>query len=335
MAGYDIPKPQSRRWSVAFFGTGDFGVPTLERLILAGLSVRAVITSPDRPAGRGRHIHHSAIKDLAMAHDIPLLQPNDVNDPYMIEQIRQYGAEIGIVIAYGQKISGKLIDAFAHGILNLHGSLLPKYRGAAPINWAIINGERDAGITVMQINERIDAGRMLVTSSTPIGPVELADELHDRLSQLGPDAMIKTLDGLHAGTLTSMEQNPADVTRARKLSKADSPIDWAQPANVLACRIRGLWPWPGAKSIYTPIQGKPTEVTFAHVHAIDDAPPATTSPGTILDDHTIACGVGRLCVLDLLPAGGKRMEFSAFVNGRHVQIGDRFVSTSADPATPS
>lgn len=311
---------------IIFFGTGDLGVPTLNRLIDLGLEPLLVITAPDKPAGRGLKLSHSPIKEVALHARLQIYQPEKVNDPEVVDKLRQYHADIGIIIAYGQKIGSVLINVFPLGIINLHASLLPKYRGAAPINWAIINGEQETGLTVMQINEQIDAGQVLNQVSMPIDPMIRADELYTQLAQLGPDLMVNTLEQIQHGTISPMKQDPQKVTKAPKLSKSLAIIDWTLPAGMIADFIRGLWPWPAATSHYLSASGKSIPVAFAQSQALRENLPAHVEPGTILDDFTLATGAGKLKILEIKPAGSKLMTWQDFINGRRVKPGDKFVS---------
>lgn len=334
MCGYESREPRGSMPSVVYFGTGDLGIQTLDALILNKVSVKLIVTAPDRPAGRGLRIKTSVIKDLALRADIPVLQPADVNDPYIMAHIREAGCGLGLIIAYGQKIGVDLIESFPQGIINLHASLLPKYRGAAPVNWTIINGERRTGLTVMQINERIDAGTILARRGLEIDPLERADELHDRLAGLGPELVLEVINQIRQGTLQPVSQDPEAVTHAPKLKKSLSEIDWRVSAEKLANVIRGLWPWPAAKSWYLPQTGKPVEVSLARAKVSETSPdaPADGPAGTILADFSVACERGRIELLELRPAGGRLITWQEFINGRHVQPGDRF-STHAPVET--
>jgi methionyl-tRNA formyltransferase len=212
------------------------------------------------------------------------------------------------------------------GIINLHSSLLPKYRGAAPINWAIINGETETGLTVMQINVDIDAGTILNQLVVPIDPLERADELHDKLAQLGPQLIVETVFQIQQGSVDPRPQDPALATKAPKLSKTLSPIDWSMPADQIACRVRGLWPWPTSTTVYHPREGKPIPVALARARALPECECYLNNrePGVILGDFTVVTGSGRLKILELKPAGSKWMHWQDFINGRHVKPGDRF-----------
>jgi methionyl-tRNA formyltransferase len=315
-----------------FFGTGDVGLPSLQTLIDLRAKPVLVVTSPDKPAGRGLKLMHSPIKELALHAGIPILQPANVNDPDVVDRIRQYGADLGVIIAYGQKIGPVLINAFPQGIINLHTSLLPKYRGAAPINWVLVNGETQTGLTVMQINADIDAGMILNQLTVPIDPLERADELHDRLAQLGPQLVVETVFQIQQGNTDPKPQDPALATKAPKLSKALSPVDWSLSADRIANRIRGLWPWPTATAVYRPGSGKPIPVALARAQAIPECECYIKDrrPGLILGDYTVITGKGRLKILELKPAGSKLMHWQDFINGRHVKPGDVF--TAMEPA---
>ncbi len=312
-------------FGVVYFGTGEFGLATLEALIASDIALKLVVTSPDRPAGRGLKVKQSPIEDVAESAAIDTLQPEDVNDPSVIEKISTYNADIGIVIAYRQKISGAMMDVFPHGIINLHSSLLPAYRGAAPVNWAVINGESTTGATVMRINDQWDAGVMLGHVAVEIKQAERADELYDRLAVLGSSLVMETLGRIRKGTTEEIEQDESKASKAPKLKKGDGYIDWRQSAATIANRICGLWPWPASKAVFVPQDGKPVEVGFARAR-VSASSGQQLQPGVLLDDLTICCGSGRLEIMEIKPAGKKLMSWEAFVNGRHVKPGDRFVS---------
>ena len=301
-----------------FFGTGSFGKPSLQTLIELGAKPALVVTSPDKPSGRGLHLSHSPIKEVALHANIPILQPANVNDPVVVDQIRQYRADLGVLIAYGQKIGPVLINIFPRGIINLHASLLPKYRGAAPVNWAIISGERETGVTVMQISEQIDAGKILLQQRVSIEPAERADELHNRLSELGPQLIVETIFQIEQNSTQPKLQNIELATKAPKLSKSLSKINWQESADKIANLIRGLWPWPTATSTY-----KNLHVSIAR--AISDSAETKKEPGTILDDYSIAAGGGVVKILEIQPSGSKLMSWQDFINGRRVKPGEKFL----------
>jgi len=315
---------------IVYFGTGPFGLPSFQSLVLHRVAVKLVVTAPDRPAGRGRRIKPLPIKSASEQAGISTLQPVDVNDPYIVQQIRGCGADLGVLIAYGQKIGPELIRSFPKGIINLHGSLLPRYRGAAPINWAIINGEQETGVTVTQLNEQFDAGMILSQVSVKIKPTERADELHDRLAELGPAAVLDVIMEVQKGTVRPVSQDLGKVSKAPKLKKSQGHIDWSRSASNIANLIRGLWPWPAVKAVYRPQEGKCVKVSFARARALSGSHAGHTEPGVILPDLSISCGTGRLEVMELKPAGGKLMSWPAFVNGRHVKPADRFARADTE-----
>jgi len=309
---------------VVFLGTGEFGVPALRALRQAGYEVVAAISQPDRPTGRGREVRptplHAAADELGLRH----IQTADVN---ALESAALGAAEIGVVAAFGQKISAGLLGALPRGLINLHGSLLPKYRGAAPIQRAILEGEEFSGVSIFQLNERWDAGAVWATRATPIGATETADELHDRLAVLAAELLIETLPALGRGTLRPVEQDATRATRAAKLTKADGCVDWTQPAARVVRRIHGLWSWPAAAGTFASRTGKRERVLLARatVAEADAAAIDQRPPGSFCDDLTIQAGRGRVRLLELRPASGKLMSFEAFANGRQVAPPDCFL----------
>jgi methionyl-tRNA formyltransferase len=232
-----------------------------------------------------------------------------------------------VVAAFGQRIGRAVLDALPRGYVNIHGSLLPKYRGAAPYQWAIINGDETTGVTVFQLNERWDAGAILGQRATRILDTETADELHDRLAALGADLIVETLAGIEAGRSQPIVQDPSQATRAPKLSKADGIVVWAQPAARVVRRIHGLWSWPAAACVFASRTGKQERVLIARAAVADPLaePSEACPPGTFCDGLTVQTGAGRVRVLELRPASGKLMSFDAFANGRHVGVGDRLL----------
>ena len=314
-------------------GTGSFGVPALEAVMRAGHGVARCISQPDRPAGRGRQIQPTPIHEAANRLGIPHIQAPDINALDVCEVAS--GAELGLVVAFGQKIGPALLAAFPRGCINIHGSLLPKYRGAAPYQWAILNGESETGVTVFQLNERWDAGATWAVGRTPIGELETADELHDRLALLGAEVIVTALQRIERGEQPA-PQDAAQATRAPKLSRANSAVDWTQPAARIVHQIHGLWSWPTATCIYASAgsAGVPPVrivVQLARARAIvrgeevGMAHPTGFAPGTFRDDLTVQCGTGAVQLLEVKPAGGKLMAFRDFANGRRVAAGDRLL----------
>ncbi len=300
---------------LVFLGTGEFACPALRALVAAGHEVACAISQPDRPAGRGRTVRPSFVHAAADALGIRHVQTEDVNTLGLAELAG--GAEIGVVAAFGQKIAQKVLDALPRGCVNIHGSLLPKYRGAAPYQWAIIRGERTTGVTVFQLDERWDAGPVLGRRALTIGETETAAELHDRLADLGAALIVDTLADLARGAITPEPQDTTQVTWAPKLSRRHSRIDWMLPAVEVARWINGLWSWPVATCWFEGAGGKRERLQLARARALPDAPaePAI-EPGAFLDDGTVQAGRGRVRLLEVRPAGGKLMRFEAFARGR-------------------
>lgn len=306
-----------------FFGTGEFGVPALRAMVAAGHPVIAAVSQPDRPAGRGLALRPTPVRQAAEALGIPHIQAADVNadDPASLVN----DAEIVVVAAFGQKLGPALLRAAPRGCVNLHASLLPRHRGAAPHQWAILRGDLNTGVTIFQLNERWDAGPILGTVQTEIGESETADELHDRLSQLAAPLLVETLAALAAGTIQPRMQNPAEATRAPKLTRADSRIEFNEDARHAAARIHGLWSWPTATSEFVSQSGRRERLQLARCRVLDgQAPPgAGVAAGVFLADGSLQCARGRLRLLEVRPAGGKLMPFASFANGRRLAAGDR------------
>lgn len=314
---------------ILFFGSGEFAIPTLRSIAEDGHEIVAVVTQPDRPRGRGKELSPTPVKSAAIDRRLSVLATDDVNSAEMTAQLKSLGADLAYVAAFGQKIGRELLGAFPVGIVNLHASLLPALRGAAPINWAIINGDGETGVTVFRLVEKMDAGPILVQRRTVIGDVETADELHDRLARIGCDAVRATLELLAAQPDTSgTPQDPSKATIAPKLSKNDGHITFDQPAVKLADRILGLWSWPGATCRYVSADGRRDEiVTLARARPYEGQkmPAGADDAGRITEVLSVRTADGELEILEIKPAGGRLMPWQDFVNGRHVAPGDRFL----------
>jgi methionyl-tRNA formyltransferase len=309
---------------VVFLGSGAFAVPSLEALLDAGHEVAAVVTQPDREKGRGRALSATAAKVVAERRGVPVLQPRRIKQPEAIEELRALRPDVQVVVAYGQILPRAVIDIPPLRTVNVHSSLLPRYRGAAPIQWAVVNGERETGVTTMLIDEGLDTGPTLLARSTPIGPEETAPELEARLGPLGAQVLLESLDGLARGTLVAHPQDHAQATLAPILKKEDGRIDWARPADEIARRIRGLAPWPGT---VTSTAGADLKILRARVEAPATADPP---PGTVLgvdrDGILVAAGGGtRLRLLDVQPESRRPMPATAFATGARLGPGARFV----------
>jgi methionyl-tRNA formyltransferase len=299
-------------------GTASFAVPALERLVAAQHAVVAAVTQPDRPRGRGLQVMPSPLKQAALAYGLPVLQPQRAGDPAFVAQVRALAPEVIVVAAYGQLLPPPLLAIPPLGCVNVHASLLPKYRGAAPINWALIHGERVTGVTIMLMEAELDAGPILLQATLPIEPNDDAGTLHDRLAQLGADALIEALAGLAAGSLKPVPQDPAAATYARKLRKEDGVIRWEQSARQLANLIRGVTPWPGA---FTRHAGRTLRIWRATAEADGAAPPGTVVKVDVAGAW-VATGDGALLLREVQPAGGKRMAAAAYARGHALRPGD-------------
>jgi methionyl-tRNA formyltransferase len=308
---------------VVYFGSGEFAVPALRWLLNSPQEVAAVVTQPDRPAGRGKKAMPTPVGQIAETKGLIVHKIEDANDPAFVEAMIALRADLGIVAAFGQKLHPPLRGAFAGECINIHSSLLPKYRGAAPINWAILNGEPKTGVSVFRIVDRMDAGPVLVRRETMIGSTETAEELHDRLAGVACDAIGVTLELLERDPHAPGEpQDESLATRAPKLTKTDGMLRFDEPAERIALRCRAMWSWPGARCVYRGTDGRAEEVTIATATAMPTQ--AGEPPGTITSLLTVATVQGTLEIHGLKPAGKRVMSWQDFVNGRHVRAGDRF-----------
>jgi methionyl-tRNA formyltransferase len=312
---------------IVYIGSGQFGLPCLDAIAHSGHEIILVVTQPAQPAGRGRKSTPTPVAGWATAHSIPVVEASDVNDAEILEKLRSCKPDILVVIAFGQKISAEVTAVAPKGAINVHASLLPKYRGAAPINWAIVNGETETGVSIITVAEKMDAGEILASMKTTLDFEETAGELHDRLAKLAAPLLITTIDQIAAGTAIYRKQDESKVTRAPKLKKSDGFLDFAEPAEVLHRKMLGFWPWPGATAVYrSKKSGRTERVTFAKAEILRTANPENLLPGTIDENLNVICGKNRLQIVQLKPENSRLMTFADFVNGRRVSPGDRFVS---------
>jgi len=321
-----------------FLGSGEFGLPTLE-FLHAHHEVRAVVSQPDRPAGRKRQLTPTPISQWAAQHDLTLRKTDNANVDDFVALMQDAHADAAIVIAFGQKLSPELITALGPVVVNLHASLLPKYRGAAPINWAMIEGETDAGVSVISLAQKMDAGLIYATRSTPIDPLETAGQLHDRLAALGPGVIQQVLDDVRADKLEGEPQNEGEATPAPKLKKADGWVDFTLTAEQVRCRIHGLTPWPGVTVIWR-CAGEPVADAGAATESIDqplilkrvtsqtEFNTAGAEPGMVLADAHVACGDGAIRLLEVQQPGKRVMLIDEFMRGHPLQPGDRLISAN-------
>lgn len=304
---------------IVFFGTPDFAVPSLQTLVSGPDRVVGVVCQPDRPAGRGQHLTSPPVKRAAEAANVPILQPHKVRTPEFLEQLRNWAPELIVVVAYGRILPTTVLELPPRGCVNVHASLLPRYRGAAPMQWAILNGDERTGVTIMQMSEEMDAGDILLQREAPIGADESLPSLHDRLAALGAAALMEALEQLRSGTLKPRQQDPALVTFAPMIRKEDGRIDWSHPAPEIARRVRAFDPWPSA---YTAIHGKRLKICRARPG--DPASGSARLPGTVTaigDIIRVACGEGDLLIDELQLEGRKQLQAKELSRSGQLEIG--------------
>ncbi|NJD90526.1 MAG: methionyl-tRNA formyltransferase [Geobacter sp.] len=301
---------------IVFMGTPQFACPTLQMLLDRGENVVGVVTQPDRPKGRGQQLQPPPVKELAEQYAIPVFQPLKVRVPEAVEQIRAFAPDLIVVVAFGQILPKVLLDIPPLGCINVHASLLPRYRGAAPLNWCIINGETETGVTTMMMDVGLDTGDMLLKRAIPIHPDEDAVSLHDRLSQLGAETMAETLDLLAAGQLRPEKQDDSLSCYAPMLKKELGAIDWQKSPVAISNLVRGITPWPGA---YTRLDGKTLKLFSARPGSGAGVPGAVLSAGK--GGLEVACLGGSVIFTDLQLEGKKRMTAADFLAGYRVAVG--------------
>ena len=321
---------------VVFCGTPQFAVPTLKHLLTQqDIEIVAVITQPDRPRGRGMHVSFSAVKETTVAAGLPVHQPEKIRSPESQEMLQRWAPDCVVIIAYGQIIPARLLAIPKHGWINLHGSLLPKYRGAAPIQWAIARGETRTGLTSMRIDAGMDTGEMLLRREVEIGARETTPELAARMAEVGAPLMLETLRGITEGTLVAQPQNHVRASYAPLLKKEDGRIEWTRPAQEIYNRMRAFTPWPGAYTTLRgrtchiaaePVSNEMTETRSGESSARETAAPGTprVTPAGLL----VWCGSAtRLRVLSVKQEGGKNIDAVEFAHGARLTEGERFGDT--------
>lgn len=303
---------------IIFMGTPEFSVGTLEALLRAGHEAVLVVTQPDKPKGRGKAVVCSPVKEAALAHGIPVFQPRRIREPEAVSELQKYEADVMVVVAFGQILPKEILTMTRYGCINVHASLLPKYRGAAPIQWAVIQGERVSGVTTMQMDEGLDTGDMIQKKEIVLDEKETGGSLHDKLAEAGAALCVETLEKIENGTAVFTRQWESPTVYAGMLDKKMGNIDWSRPAEEIERLIRGLNPWPSA---YTMWDGRVMKLWEAEVIQEDSG----REPGTIVhvDKKTfrVQTGKGELQVLALQLPGKKRMEADAFLRGYHLEEG--------------
>jgi methionyl-tRNA formyltransferase len=308
-------------------GTGPFAVPTFRELYAARHDVALLVTKPLR-SHRGKEVEPaSTMRNVAREHGTPIFDPESVNTPEAQRRLREVAADLMVVCDYGQILAPQTLAAARLGGINLHGSLLPKYRGAAPINWAIYNGETETGVTVIHMTPQIDAGPCIAQAATPIGAEETAVEVEARLAELGAPLVRSAIDALAAGRAEALPQNPSLASKAPRLKKTDGAIDWARPAECLKNQVRALEPWPRTYTFWHRAQGAPLRMILGPLNVVDSHAESPV-PGTVLEAHVdrlvIACGQGAVAPRGIQLAGKRPMDVAEVLRGRTIQPGDRF-----------
>lgn len=316
---------------ILFMGTPDFALPSLRALVAAEEVVVAVLTQPDRPRGRGLKVAPPPVKTLALELGIPVLQPEKLKSAEVRSRVEELTPDLIAVAAYGRFIPPAIFNLPPHGSINLHPSLLPRYRGAAPVNWAIINGDETTGVTVLEMTEEMDAGRILLQSEVPVGQDETTGELLERLAEVGAPLLCRAVRGIADGEIDPVAQGEAQVTLAPRLTKEDGLIDWRQPARRIHNRVRGLHPWPGA---YTTLRGK--RLTLHRTRLLEEhggpqehgggGKPGIGRPGTVRalspEGIEVHCGEGVLALVEVQLEGRRRLTAAQFITGTSLAPGD-------------
>jgi len=303
-------------WRIIFMGTPDFACPTLQGLIERGENIVAVVTQPDRPKGRGQKLMPPPVKEVAEKYGIPVYQPLKVRNPDFVDIIRELKPDAVVVVAFGQILPKTLLDIPQHGCINVHASLLPRYRGAAPLNWCIVNGETETGVTTMLMDVGLDTGDMLLSQRTPLDKNEDIVSLHDRMATMGADLLLETLDRIATGDITPQQQNSDDTCYAPMLKKEDGVISWHADARTIHNLVRGLAVWPGASTV---IDNQVLKILRTRIGE------GSGEPGTVLQaakgHFEVACLTGSLFLQELQLAGKKRLDSASFLAGFPVSVG--------------
>ena len=305
---------------IVFFGTPDFAVPSLRALFASRHSVVGVVTQPDRPRGRGQRVSISPVKQTASEHHVPVLQPERLRDPQFTSAIADWAPDLGVVAAYGKLITDEVLQLPRHGMINVHASLLPQYRGASPIHRAIIDGQQETGITIMRVVKALDAGGMFAKTRRPIGPDETSSDVERDLAHLGAPLLMQIIEQILAGTAREEPQDERLSTYAPRLTREEGLVDWSFPASALHNRVRGLYPWPHA---YTFLDGRRLIILRSRAMGETAPEPPGTVVGISRDAIEVATGDGRLALLEVQPEGRRAMRVRDFLAGRPLSVGTR------------
>ncbi len=309
---------------IVYCGCGKFGIDSLNALKASSHQLVHIITHPEKQAGRGRKLRANDVEQWAVQNNMPFAAIEDINSAEGVELVKKLKPDLLVVVAFGQKISVEIIKIAPKGAINVHGSLLPKYRGAAPINWAIINGEIQTGISIITLAEKMDAGEILAQARINIADDDSADIVHDALAKIAAPMLLETIDKIEAGRAVYTKQDNSRATRAPKLKKSDGNLGFNQPARAIHNKVRGLWPWPGASACF--VSGgnnKKYPVIISRTKVVQEDGKHDKA-GLVNTEFDIDCGTGSLKILELKPHGGKIMDFKSFLNGRASGEGDYF-----------
>jgi len=307
--------------TIVYLGTPEFAVPSFRALHQSAFDLRLVVTQPDRPKGRGRRLTPPPVKAAAQSLNYPLLQPQDVRDQQFIDNLTALSPDFLVVVAFGQILPAAILEIPRRGAINVHASLLPRYRGPAPIQWAIMRGETQTGVTTMLMDTGVDTGDVLLRASTPIQSADTSATLHDRLAQMGADLLVETIQGVWQGTVFPRAQTHAQATYAPMLTKENGRIDWQRSALSIDAQIRAMTPWPGAFCFF---QQKRFKIHKARpIAGISISPPGTVVPG-FPDELRIAAGDGVLTIIEIQGESGKRMPIRQFLQGNPIALGAAF-----------
>ncbi len=315
---------------IVYCGSSAFGLPCLDAIEKSRHQLVGIITQPARTAGRGKKLRATDVAKWAQNHGVVCRETSNINSPEMLEFVAALGADIFVVIAFGQKISPEFINLAKYKAINVHASLLPLYRGAAPINRAIIDGQSKTGVTIITLAQRMDAGEMLGKAEIDIAPSDTASSVHDKLSVISAPLLIETLEKIESGTVTYQVQDESKVTIAPKLKKSDGYIDFAQSGEKIVNLIRGMWSWPGAQCEYlSAASGKKIRVTIAQASVVDIASKESLEAGSFDDNMNVVCRDSALKIEKIKPAGSSLMDFKSFLNGRRASRDDKFLSINS------
>jgi methionyl-tRNA formyltransferase len=311
---------------IIYCGCGRFGIESLNALKASRHPILHIITHPEKQAGRGQKLCANDAEQWAKQNNVPFTAVEDINNPNCIELIKKFSSDLLVVIAFGQKISPEIIKIPPKGAINVHGSLLPKYRGAAPINWAIISGETETGVSIITLADKMDAGEILAQAKIKIADDDTADKIHDSLAELAAPLLIETIDKIESGAATYTKQDNSIASKEPKLKKTDGIIDFSMSSQQIHNKVRGLWPWPAVQACFVSAQASKKNPVIIVKTQVANPAGKNEQAGLIDENFNILCGTGSIKILEIKPHGSKQMDFESFLNGRGRKAGDFFSS---------